>query len=257
MTLQENQIIPWNSKRDLIVPGMKDATILFAKNHWLHLAKESISQSGRFNVALSGGSTPKAIFESISKEKEFSFDWKDVYLYWSDERCVPPDSNESNFKMAMDSGLSLLPLKKEHIFRMKGEEDPEIAARDYEKILEETLPHLQFDLVMLGMGEDGHTASLFPETHALHVEEKMVTSNFVPKLHTWRLSLTFFAINRAKHVAIYVLGENKAEILHQVLNSKLDINKYPIQNVGSPSTRALWILDREAASELRMGKNQP
>ena len=129
--------------------------------------------------------------------------------YMSDERAVPPDHPDSNYRMAMEAGFNQFNIPEEHIYRMKAETDIETNAVEYEKLIESLLSKGIFDLVMLGMGEDGHTASLFPKTHGLHTNGRLVIANYVPTLNTWRMTLTFNCINQATHIVVYVIGKNK------------------------------------------------
>lgn len=236
---------------EAIIPGDKEATIAFCADQFIHLAETAIAAHGFFSVALSGGSTPKAIFQKIlSSGHKDKVDWNRVMLFWSDERAVPADHPDSNYKMAMDAGFSSLPLASDHIFRMKGEGDIEKNALEYEKLIETNVPGGVFDLVMLGMGDDGHTASLFPKTHALHTGARLVVANYVPKFNSWRMTLTFECINRARKTVIYVLGESKAKMLETVLEAPRDTDTYPVQGVGTPSNKALLIADNAALSEV-------
>jgi 6-phosphogluconolactonase len=239
----------FDDRRDISISDDKQKAIAFSVDHFLEIGKKAIATRGAFTVALSGGSTPKAIFEALSHEKN-ALDWEKVLLFWSDERCVPPDHPDSNYKMAMDSGLSTLGIPKENIFRMRGEDQPEIASKAYDLLINEEVPDKTFDLVMLGMGPDGHTASLFPKTHALHTKGHLCTANFLPQKDTWRLTLTYDCINQARNIALYVLGEGKAEMVNTVLNGPSDPDTYPVQRIGTPKTSALWILDRAAAANL-------
>jgi 6-phosphogluconolactonase len=216
----------------------------------LQIGRESIEQNGVFTVALSGGTTPTAIFREISKpEYVQTLDWSKVLCFWSDERSVPPDHSESNYGNALQAGLAQLPLLPENIFRMKAEGDIEKNALAYEQLIRQKIPSLQFDLMMLGMGEDGHTASLFPRTHGLHTKDRLVIANYIPQKHTWRMSMTYECIQMAKTICIYVIGASKASIVTKVLLGPYDPDNLPIQRVGTPSHKAIWILDT-AASEL-------
>ena len=241
-------LISWDERRDLEIPGNEAKTIAYAVDHWIHLAKQAIARSGRFAVALSGGSTPKAIFENLA-QKRSALDWSRVWLFWSDERAVSPDNPESNYHMAMNSGLRHLPIVAEHIFRMKAEERIEENALAYEKLIQSKLGKPLFDLVMLGVGEDGHTASLFPDTHALHIKDHLVSANYVAQKNTWRMSFTFRCINESQLSVIYALGANKAEIIQKVLNAKLP-SPWPASFVGTKEHKALWILDEPADQKM-------
>ncbi|NGX57435.1 MAG: 6-phosphogluconolactonase, partial [Chlamydiae bacterium] len=178
-----------DARRNIAILKDKDETVRFCVKHFISLANEAIEKRGFFFVALSGGSTPKVIFQQLAQPQyRHEVDWSKVMLFWSDERCVPPTDLDSNYRMAMDAGFSSLPVLQEHIFRMHGETDPQKAADDYNQLIIERVPEQKFDLVMLGMGEDGHTASLFPGTEGLKVEDRWVIANYVPQKETWRLS---------------------------------------------------------------------
>jgi len=200
----------WDDRRDIAHPGETEATLAFCVEHFINCAKEAIKLHEFFSVALSGGSTPKAIYSALSKPPYANaIDWNKVLLFWSDERNVGPRDPGSNFRMAMDAGLKNLSLPKEHVFRMIAEENIEKNAISYENSIRETLGNRPFDLVMLGMGEDGHIASLFPGTKGLEEKEKWVIANKVPQKKTVRMTMTFPCINRARNTVLYVLGAAK------------------------------------------------
>lgn len=241
-----------DNRRSLAVPGSAEETLKFCVDHFFHNANEAINDHGYFAVALSGGSTPKAIFQMLAKpENRLRADWNKFLLFWSDERSVPPTSTESNYHMAMEAGWKELPVPKECIFRMVAESDLEKNAGAYEELIQTKIPQQRFDLVMLGMGDDGHTASLFPYTHALHVDNKLVTANYVPEKQTWRMTLTFPCINDAQHTVVYVMGGGKEQVLKEVLKGEYRPDQFPSQRVGSPAHRALWIVDDKAARLLK------
>lgn len=240
-----------DERRDLIKGEDKFHTIQICVLHFIKTAEQAISERGVFHVALSGGSTPKAIFQSLADEaNRDQIDWSNIYLWWSDERSVDGEDENSNYRMAMDAGLSDLPIPEDHIFRMKGEGDIEAHALEYEELIKKNVPDETFDLVMLGMGEDGHTASLFPETHALHSDGRLVVANFVEKLNTWRLTFTFKLINAARQTVVYVIGENKAKILKKIIKGDYTPDQLPLQRVGTASNKALIITDNTAGKEL-------
>ena len=241
----------YDERRDIAIPGDNKQAIEFCVEQFIAIAKHSIETNGIFTAALSGGSTPKAIYQKLAEDSyRKQVDWKKVLLFWSDERCVPPDDTESNYHMAMTNGMETLPIPKENIFRMEGEKDPEKAAERYEQLIRQKVPSTSFDLIMLGMGEDGHTASLFPKTHGLHADNLLVTANFIPQKHIWRLTLTFECINNSKNISIYVLGKAKAEMLKKVLSAPYDPDALPSQKVGTAQHKALWIADKDAAQDL-------
>ena len=238
----------WDDRRDIIILPTTEEAIQFAAEHWIHSAKRAIHQKGRFAVALSGGSTPKAIYKELAKPNDLS--WEQVFLFWSDERGVPPTDPDSNYKMAIDSGLGKLPIPPAQIFRMKTEDKLEKHAEEYEHIIRRHLDKRLFDLVMLGVGEDGHTASLFPNTDALHIENKLVTSLYLPQKNSHRMTLTFPCIQQSHRAVIYALGKSKQEIVPTVLNAPI-VSPYPASRIGTPQNKALWIVDFDAGALLK------
>jgi 6-phosphogluconolactonase len=225
--------------------GSPEQTLIFCADHFLQVYQESLAEHGSFSVALSGGSTPKALFSLLTKEPyTLKFDWSKVFLFWSDERSVAPDDPDSNYHMAMQAGFSGVPLPENHIHRMVAEENIEQNALKYEALIRDHLKGRGFDLIMLGMGEDGHTASLFPGTKGLKTTGRLVIANYVPQKNTWRMTLTFECINHARHIAIYVLGKSKQKMLKESLSRK---GLYPIENIGTEQSKALWIVDDEAS----------
>lgn len=235
----------WDNRRDYAVPGDSKETVAWAADHWIHSAERAIQQRGRFAVALSGGKTPKAIYEAIRKKK---LDWSKVWLFWSDERNVPPDHESSNYRMAMES-LGCLPISSAQIIRMQTEKDIENQAFDYEEKIKHYLGKHLFDLVMLGLGEDGHTASLFPHTAALAVTDRLVVANYLADKKSWRMTLTFPAIEQSRQAVIYALGAAKQTIVSQVLKAPIESN-YPASRIGTPEHKALWIMDLDAAQKI-------
>jgi 6-phosphogluconolactonase len=213
-------------------------------------AEEAIEERGRFAAVLAGGSTPKATYQILARDYAERVDWGRVHAFFGDERTVPPDHEDSNYRMAREALLDHIPVGSVH--RMQGELPPDEAAEAYEAELRdffgpEELP--RFDLILLGIGGDGHTASLFPETSALEVHDRLVVANPVLKLETTRITLTVPVINAARAVYFLVAGEDKAEALKQILEADPDPREYPaslIQPPGGPE----WMLDRSAASDL-------
>ncbi len=251
MNIENFKINPWDERRNLLIPGDKESTLDVCVRHFLSCYRQAIDTHGKFFVALSGGSTPKRIFEQITTPPySEQIEWDKVWLFWGDERNVPPTDNDSNYKMAMDAGFSKVPIPKEQIFRMRAEEDIETAALKYEEAIRNILQEKNLDLVMLGMGEDGHTASLFPQTEGLKAKDRLAIANYIPQKNTWRMSLTFEAINNAENIAIYVIGDSKKDTLVEVFKSEEQFERYPIQRIGTKDHKALWIIDETAASEL-------
>lgn len=232
--------------RHVIIPGNYDQTLLYSIEYWIELANEAISRQGYFAVALSGGSTPKAIYEGLAKRPE-ALDWSKVLLFWSDERAVSKEDPNSNYRMAMEA-LRPLPILPKNVFPMDGLGDLEENAKKYEALINAHIPSKRFDLMMLGMGDDGHTASLFPKTHGLHAPERTVIANFLPDKDIWRLSVTFECINDSHKIILYVVGASKAEMIKKVFSTQQEGDLLPVQNVGTDTNPAIYILDDAAAS---------
>lgn len=243
----------WDIYTDLIIPGEVEATITFCVEHLLSAYKQSIEDHGAFYLALSGGSTPKAIFEKLTEAPlKDQIDWSKVHLFWSDERSVSPNDPESNYHMAMQAGFSKMPIPHGQIHRMVAEKEINNGADDYEKLIHHVLRGRPFDYLMLGMGEDGHTASLFPHTTALSEEIRWVASNWVPQKNTWRMTLTYPCINSARHIVIYVIGASKKKILHNVLSKEKHFLDHPIVKIGTKEHKALYICDHAAAELINL-----
>jgi 6-phosphogluconolactonase len=214
------------------------------------LADQSIEASGRMTVAFSGGSTPKHLYSLLaSPDYKNRIPWNNVELFWGDERCVPPDHPESNFRMAQEALLSRIQIPAGNIHRMRGEGQPQAAAAEYEKELQKffdlnsrTLP--RFDLILLGIGEDGHTASLFPGSNALNETQRLVIAPFVGKLNSYRLTLTLRVLNNAANVWFLVAGASKADAVKQVFSSSSDLPAAKVQPVNGKFT---WFITPDAA----------
>ena len=215
----------------------------------IECAKEAIAERGTFTIACSGGTTPKQIFKLLAtpaNKKEV--DWEKVHVFFSDERCVLPTSDESNYKSAMDSGISALGIPPKQIYRILGEIQPEESAEQYEKCILEHVDQQRFDVVMAGMGLDGHTVSLFPETKALEEREKLVVANYVPQKECWRITFTFPLIHKARNIRVYILGKSKQEMVNEIFTNKnADV---PITKLANENSPPLFILDGEAAEKL-------
>jgi 6-phosphogluconolactonase len=203
-----------------------------------------------FSLVLSGGSTPKALYELLAGEPYRSqLNWSNVEIYFGDERCVPPDHADSNFLMAHTAMLSKLPIPEPNIHRMRGELPPEQAATEYGQLLRERFQDRGPDIVLLGMGDDGHTASLFPGTAALMETKHRCVANFVPRLNTWRITMSYPFLNTARQVMILATGANKAARIKEVLKGPKDPQRLPIQGI-EPAGQLTWLLDAAAAAEM-------
>lgn len=217
----------------------------------VNLVSGAIQKRGRATVALSGGTTPKVVYELLATpEFRNCIDWNKTHLFWGDERCVLPNHPESNYRMVKEALLDKVVIHQSNVHRVLTELPAPEAASEYEKNIVEHFGfhNPEFDLVLLGMGEDGHTASLFPGTTALNEQHKTVTGVFVPKLNANRVTLTFPAINQSQAVLFIVSGRGKASVLRDVLEGKS--GKYPVERVALTHGDLLWYVDAEAASLL-------
>jgi 6-phosphogluconolactonase len=220
--------------------------------------EHAVATRGIARIAISGGSTPKGMFQILANPtKPFAetVPWDKLQLFWVDERCVPSTDPESNYHMTNENLLSKVGILPENIFRMEGELDPEEAANRYESMIRNALklegaeaPH--FDLVLLGMGDDGHTASLFPHTEGLNEIGRLVIANHVPQKDTWRISLTWPVINTSAEVAFVIAGTDKAVVLNEVLTGPRDPERLPSQLIRPFNGKLLFLLDESAAAKL-------
>ncbi len=226
--------------------------------YFVEMAEEAVAARGRARIAISGGSTPKAAFQLLADRNQPWYSrmpWDRIELYWVDERCVPPDDEASNFRMTREALLDRVPIRPEQIHRMEGELEPQEAAARYESGLRnnfrlEGAEAPSFDLVQLGIGPDGHTASLFPHTEALNDMMSLVAANHVPQVDMWRITLTWPVINHARSVFFLIGGMDKADVLKEVLTGARDVERLPSQLIWPSSGILTLILDRSAASKL-------
>jgi 6-phosphogluconolactonase len=248
------------NEREIILCRDADDLAHKAAEQWITIAAAAITASGRFAVALSGGSTPKILY-SLLATPEFRkrIEWNHVHLFWGDERCVPPDHAESNFRMVREALLSKIDLAPENIHRMSGEKDPATAAVEYEHQLRNFFlgktAAPRFDLVLLGLGEDGHTASLFPGSTALKETERWVATSYVERLHAHRLTLTLPVINAAAQVSFLVAGESKSAIVEALLGNDSHPPEYPADQVRPMTGKLTWFVTQDAATEAQVFKS--
>lgn len=221
------------------------------------VANDTIASQGRFTVALSGGSTPKSVYSLLAhgNPRMQPIAWPYVHVFWGDERCVPPTHPDSNYRMAHETLLSRVPIPPENIHRIHAELAPLEAAYNYERELRKmfSLPFDGtpcFDLAFLGMGPDGHTASLFPGTSGLQEKKRLVVAHYVEKLASWRITLTATVFNAAAQVAFLVAGADKAETLKEVLEGPLQPDRLPSQLIQPAPESLHWFVDGAAASAL-------
>lgn len=222
-----------------------------AATYWCRQAQTAIDDHGAFYVALSGGSTPQLLFEQLATPAfRDTIDWKKVMIFFGDERCVPKDHADSNYRMARESLLGPLGIDGKQVFRVETERGPEGAAVAYAKTLDTVLPHGELDLVMLGLGPDGHIASLFPGTPALSEHGKMVTPVFVEKFSSWRVSITLPALSRAGRVMLLTAGAGKADIVAEILDKHGAHDRYPVEMIQARQ-QIDFFLDQAAAGRLK------
>ena len=222
----------------------------------VHTAKDAVEQRGRFTIALSGGSTPKSLFNLLATNARTVLPWDRMFFFWGDERHVPPTDPESNYRMAEEAMLSKIPVAAGNVFRIPAENPDASAAADaYEQTLRKffqlgpgEVPI--FDLILLGMGPDGHTASLFPGSAGLQEKTRLVIANWVDKLKTSRLTLTLPVLNAARCVAFLVSGTDKAAVLKTVLEEDAPAEQYPSKLIRPNNGKLIWLVDRAAASDL-------
>lgn len=222
----------------------------------VRIADDSVSKHGRFTIALSGGSTPKSLYHLLATNARTTLPWEKMFFFWGDERHVPPSDPESNYRMANEAMLSKVPVPPANVFRFPGENpDAAAAAEAYEKTLRKFFQlgpdeTPRFDLILLGMGPDGHTASLFPGTTALQERTRLAVANWVDKMKTSRLTLTLPVLNAAQYVAFLVSGTDKAAVLRAVIEENVPGEQYPAKLVQPKNGKLIWFLDRAAASTL-------
>jgi 6-phosphogluconolactonase len=210
-------------------------------------AHKALGERGEFRIALSGGNTPRPVYTQLAKTAR-DLPWENVLITFGDERCVPPDDRQSNFRLAHKSLLARAGIPEKSIVRMRGEIDPHIAAQEYQDHLDLLATQrseniYRHDLILLGLGDDGHTASLFPETAALEETTRRVIANFVPKLDSWRLTFTFPLINHARQICFLVNESKGSELIEGVLRGDA---QYPASRVNPTAGDVTWIVDLAA-----------
>ncbi|GJQ58149.1 MAG: 6-phosphogluconolactonase [Candidatus Scalindua sp. AMX11] len=217
---------------------------------------EAIRKRGVCNIALAGGSTPRDLYALLATEPyKNRICWADVSLFWGDERTVSPDDPESNYRMVRQTLLDHIDIPEKNVHRIRGEAEPREAASEYEKLLcrhfNEELP--RFDFVLLGLGDDGHTASLFPGTEVIDEYDQLVAAVFVPKFATWRVTLTLPVLNGAREIIFLVSGESKSDMVKRIMGSHKPDKELPATLVIPQSGKTSWMFDAEAASLLDEG----
>jgi len=245
-------------KSEIQICSDNSQLICTAADYVLHHTAEAIKNHGSASIALAGGSTPKALYALLaSTPYRELLDWTRIHVFWGDERHVPADHPESNYRMAQEAMLSKVPIPPAQIYRIEGERSKaEDAAEVYEKLLV-THFHVppqhvpRFDLVLLGLGPDGHTASLFPGTSTVHENSRWVMAPWVEKLKTHRITMTPVLLNHAAHIAFLVSGPDKSPALAAVLEGPFRPDEYPAQMIQPRDGTITWFLDRAASRELQ------
>ncbi len=230
-----------------------ESLALAAADEFARSAADAVRNRRLFRVALAGGATPRALYRRLTRPPYRSaIAWERVRFFWGDERCVPPDSRRSNYRMARETLLDPLEIPARQIFRIKGEEDPEAAARAYEQMLRRHTAgrSVRLDLVLLGLGEDGHTASLFPGTEALEAGRRLVAATYVAKFSEWRITLTHRTLNEARRIVFVVSGTEKASAAAKILQKGRGWRELPASGVCPRLGSLSWLLDEAAASKL-------
>ena len=232
-----------------------------AAQRFARAASDAVRSHGGFMVALSGGTTPRSLYARLAAAAyAATVPWSRLQVFWGDERCVPPDEPASNYRMAREALLDLVPIPAAHVHRIRGEDDPVAAARAYEETLRSALrtprgpprdvPGSRLDLVLLGLGDDGHTASLFPGGPAFTNGDPWVVAHYVAAVSQWRVTLTPVIINAAAEVLFLVSGGSKAAIVRRVLEGPPRPHELPAQLIAPADGRVRWLLDAAAARDL-------
>ena len=238
----------FKDKWDILIAKGEKQTLLQASQHWVDIYHKSIKKYNRFAVALSGGTTPKMLYRTLTSSpfKEM-VDWRKICLFWSDERNVIPSHPDSNYHMAMNSGFEKMPIPHNQIFRMPAETCSSKSAKEYEELIKKHLKDKLFDLVMLGLGEDGHIASLFPESSALEEKQKLVTIDFIKQTNSIRMTLTYPCIENSQNVVIYAWGEKKEKIIQKIFCEKQDV---PASRLFCKNSKITWLLDNLSSKSI-------
>ncbi|MDQ2869870.1 MAG: 6-phosphogluconolactonase [Acidobacteriota bacterium] len=237
-----------------VLPGTAELAEAAARE-FQAAAGEAIAARGRFRVALSGGSTPRLLHQRLTRAPfRRGIDWKRIQFFFGDERCVPPDSDRSNYRMAAETLFAPLDVSEGQIHRIRGEAPPKKAAEEYRRVIDSEVAgeggRRRFDMILLGLGPDGHTASLFPGTLALDEKDRSAVANWIPKLREWRITLTYPVLDAARRVIFLVSGEEKASPAAAIIGKKRAARELPAAGVRPRRGSLLWLLDEKAGSEL-------
>ena len=225
-----------------------------AADRFVAASQEAIEKRGRFMVALSGGTTPQETYGRLADPSlATKVSWRNVQLFWGDERCVPPDHPDSNYRMVRKTLIQKVPIPQTNVHRIQGELDPDLAAEAYVDELRSVFgseERPRFDLIFLGLGKDGHIASLFPGSLALRETEHWVLAVFAETLQTWRVTLTPPVLNSARQLSFLVAGKSKADRLREVLEGEAQPESLPAQIIQPRNGQVTWLIDQAAAAKL-------
>ena len=248
------------TKREINIYRDAEELAQKAAEDFILLANNSVMCDGRFAVALAGGSTPRSMYSLLGTRKyRREVPWQETHLFWGDERCVPPDHSDSNYRMLRESLLSNVKIPSENIHRIACEDGPSIAANRYQNQLKEFFQLARgqfpvFDLVILGLGEDGHTASLFPRSDAVEEKERLVVAPYVKKLSAYRVSLTLPVLNHARIVDFLVTWKSKAAITKKILGTNAEPLNLPAARVQPVDGIVTWMVTQDAAGKIRINE---
>lgn len=237
---------------EIILEESKEKVVAKLAEEIISIIKQS--DKDKIHIALSGGNTPKALHEFIAQNYTDSVDWDKVYFWWGDERCVPPEDDDSNYKMAKETLLDDLKIPENNIFRIKGEVDPEEEVKEFRNVLQTQLPFENslpvFDIILLGLGEDGHTASIFPNQIELFHSNDLAEVAVHPDSKQIRITLTGDVINNAKNVFFLVTGTDKSKVIGEIVNKEGNYKSYPASFVSPINGNLIWYLDKLAAEKI-------
>lgn len=237
-----------DERREAYISKNEEEALELCKEIVIEEIQKAILAKGQCSIAISGGKTPIPLFEMLTQpQASLLINWPLVNIFWVDERCVPPDNEMSNYGNALPY-FSTPPLDQAKKHRLIGDKDPKKSfASNYEKLLVKTCPRGELDLVLLGIGDDGHTASLFSRTEALHEKNHLYVPNFIPQKNEWRMTITYPGIDLAKKVLVLCLGKGKAKILKEVFRTDNSFEEIPAWKIGSPKKPAIYILDKKSS----------
>ncbi|MBO1224135.1 MAG: 6-phosphogluconolactonase [Candidatus Scalindua sediminis] len=237
-------------KRIHVYPN-KEKLVAATTERVINLIGQAIQENGLCNIALAGGNTPREVYSMLAANSyRDRVDWNGLHLFWGDERMVPPEHQDSNFRMVQQTLLEHIKIPDGNVHRIRGEITPEQAASEYAELLHNSFrkDSPRFDLILLGIGEDGHTASLFPDTDAIEECERHAVAVFVPRLNTWRVTLTLPVLNAAREVIFLVSGNSKSNIIQRIMNIKQPTKDLPATMVNPENGTLRWMLDSDAAA---------